>query len=43
MTDSRDALASSPGTCPGQINWDYDALKSFYLWRPEFAYRDPAA
>jgi hemolysin III len=24
MTDSRDVFASSPGTCPGQIEWPYD-------------------
>ena len=24
MTISRDVLASSPDTCPGQISWDYD-------------------
>ena len=24
MTTSRDVLASSPDTCPGQISWDYD-------------------
>ena len=24
MATSRDVLASSPDTCPGQISWDYD-------------------
>ena len=24
MPTSRDVLASSPDTCPGQISWDYD-------------------
>ena len=24
MTTSRDVLASSPDTCPGQFSWDYD-------------------
>jgi hypothetical protein len=24
MTTSRDVIASSPDTCPGQISWDYD-------------------